>query len=45
MNERSTKNAARLCIDCGKPHQTGLLRCEACMDIQAEKARQKRLNT
>ncbi|MCT4542852.1 MAG: hypothetical protein N4A63_04880 [Vallitalea sp.] len=31
-----------LCIDCSKPHTTGYIRCQECLDKQAEYARKKR---
>ncbi|MBC7960718.1 MAG: hypothetical protein H7X94_12710 [Vallitaleaceae bacterium] len=51
MKVTSTKNTRKFkafrkekgqCIDCGLPHQTGHLRCQACLDLQAAYARQKR---
>ncbi|MCT4598003.1 MAG: hypothetical protein N4A50_09040 [Vallitalea sp.] len=31
-----------LCIDCSKPHTTGYLRCQECLDKQSAYARKKR---
>ena len=39
---KEKRKALGLCIDCSKPHQTGFLRCQDCLDIQAEYARKRR---
>lgn len=39
---KEKRKALGLCIDCSRPHQTGFLRCQDCLDIQAEYARKKR---
>lgn len=31
------------CIDCGAKHETGHLRCQLCLDTQAEDARNRRM--